>query len=250
MAMRDEFVELAIDDQHIAGRLIAPERAVAAVLFAHGWGGSQQQYLALAREVAGLGCVCMTFDLRGHGRTEEQHDTVSREKNLQDLLAAYDFLARQPGVDAAAIGLVGISYGAYLAAIMSSLRSVRWLALRAPALYKDGDWELPKQQLHEDPDLLDYRRRFIRSEDNRALKACAGFHGDVLIVESECDDVVPHAVVANYIAACRQARSVTSRRIEGADHALSETPWEQAYTSFLVNWLKEMGIGALTGHDR
>jgi dipeptidyl aminopeptidase/acylaminoacyl peptidase len=47
-------------------------------------------------------------------------------QNLRDLLTAYDFLARQSGVDAAAIGVVGISYGAYLAAIMTSLRSVRW----------------------------------------------------------------------------------------------------------------------------
>ena len=249
MATGNELVEIAVDDQHIAGTLIAPARAGPGVLFAHGWGGSQQQYLALAREVAGLGCVCMTFDLRGHARTDGQRDTVSRDKNLSDLLAAHDFLARQSGVDASAIGVVGISYGAYLAAIMTSLRSVRWLAMRAPALYKDAGWELPKRRLHEDPDLPGYRRRLVRSENNRALHACAGFRGDVLIVESEHDDVVPHAVVANYVAACAQARSVTARLIEGADHALSKKRWERAYTSFLVNWLVEMGIAATNERD-
>ena len=40
-------------------------RARAGVLFVHGWGGSQQQYLARAREIAALGCVCLTFDLAG-----------------------------------------------------------------------------------------------------------------------------------------------------------------------------------------
>lgn len=62
----------------------------------------------------------------------------------------------------------------------------------------------------------------------------------MLIVESEHDDVVPHATIANYVTACAHARSVTSRVIKGADHGLSEERWQRAYTSVLVNWLMEM----------
>src|SRR3712207_7596311 len=47
--------------------------------------------------------------------------------------SAYDALAGRPGVDADAIAVVGSSYGAYLAAVLTSLRPVRWLGLRAPA---------------------------------------------------------------------------------------------------------------------
>src|ERR671916_137724 len=60
-----------------------------AVLFVHGWGGNQQQYLSRARAVADLGFICLTFDLRGHARSDEQRETVSRDNNLTDLLAAY-----------------------------------------------------------------------------------------------------------------------------------------------------------------
>jgi uncharacterized protein len=245
MATRDELLEIAVDDQHIAGTLITPAAAVPGVLFVHGWGGSQQQYLARGRAIAGLGCVCLTFDLRGHARSDSQRETVSRDHNLRDLLAAYDTLARQPGVNASAIGVVGSSYGGYLGAILTSLRSVRWLALRAPALYKDAGWELPKRQLHQDADFLAYRRRPVSPDENRALRACAAFRGDVLIVESEHDNVVPHPVVASYIAACAQARSLTTRLIEAADHGLSEESWQRAYTSLLVSWLVEMVIGAM-----
>jgi dienelactone hydrolase len=247
MGTRDKQIDIPVDGEHIAGTVITPATAVPGLLFVHGWGGSQQQYLARARAVGGLGCVCLTFDLRGHARTDEQRDRVSREDNLRDLLAAYDVLAGQPGVNPSAIGVVGSSYGAYLAAITTSRRPVRWLALRAPALYKDSGWELPKRQLHNDPDLAVYRRRSVRAKDNCALAACAAFRGDVLIVESEHDDIVPHPVIANYVAACAQARSLTSRLIEDADHALSEKSWQRAYTSFLVSWLVEMVVGATDG---
>jgi pimeloyl-ACP methyl ester carboxylesterase len=149
-------------------------------------------------------------------------------------------LAKLPSVDSSAIGVVGSSYGGYLAAILTSMRPVRWLALRAPALYEDHGWELPKVQLNDKMDLTAYRRRLVNPEENRALGACAAFRGDVLIVESENDDVVPHTVIANYVAACVQARSVTSRLLEGAGHGLSEEEWQRAYASVLVKWLAEM----------
>jgi uncharacterized protein len=247
MATRDdELVKVTVDGQQIAGTIVTPAPSVPGLLFVHGWGGSQKQYLNRAREGAGLGCVSLTFDLRGHADSDKQRDTVSRDDNLRDVLAAHDLLAAHPSVDRSAIGLIGSSYGAYLAAIATSLRSVRWLALRAPALYKDTGWELSKVRLNDDPDFAAYRRRHVHWESNRALRACAAFGGDVLIVESEHDDVVPHPVIANYMAAFIGARSLTTRVIAGADHGLTDERWQRAYTSFLVDWLKEMVTGLRT----
>src|SRR5918995_4593370 len=111
MTIHDEPIEIAVDDQQIEGRLVAGISAGPAVLFVHGWGGNQQQYLSRARAVAELGFICLTFDLRGHARTDEQRETVSREHNLRDLLAAYDMLVKHPAVDPASVGVVGSSYG-------------------------------------------------------------------------------------------------------------------------------------------
>lgn len=247
MKLRDERVDIAVGGEPIEGTLLVPEdlrERAPGVLFVHGWGGNQEQYLARARTVAALGCVCLTFDLRGHERTQSQHETVTREENLHDLLAAYDVLARCRAVDTDKIALVGSSYGGYLGAIATTLRRVRWLSLRAPALYKDADWGLPKRKLHLDPDFAAYRRRAHRPVDNRALEACAQFRGDALVVESQHDDIVPHAVVANYVAAFANAHSLTYRVIEGADHGLSSAPWKQAYTDLLATWLKDVTSGA------
>src|SRR3954447_19663007 len=244
MSSLDSPIQIPVEDgRSIPGTLVTPATAMPGVLFVQGWGSGQEQYLARAREIAALGCVCLTFEPRGVAHGDPEHETVTREENLRDILAAYDALSNQTAVDASAIGVVGSSYGGYLAAVLSSLRPVRWLALRVPALYKDEDWALPKRGLDRD-ELAAYRQSAVGAAENRALGACAAFEGDVLIVESERDDVVPHPVIANYMAAFERAHSVTYRVIAGADHGLSEKSWQQAYTSLLVRWATEMVLGA------
>ena len=75
---------------------------------------------------------------------------------------------------------------------------------------------------------------------NRALRACAEFRGDVLLVESEHDDIIPQAVIASYREACMQARSLTYRCIAGADHGLTDDASQREYTALLTQWMGEM----------
>ncbi|MDQ9171925.1 alpha/beta fold hydrolase [Oxalobacteraceae bacterium R-40] len=249
MPTRESNLDIHVQGEQIAGTLLTPNVLIPGVLFVHGWGGSQEQYVARAKEIAALGCICLTFDLRGHAGTHVQQESVSREDNLHDVLAAYDMLASQPSVDPNAIAVVGSSYGGYLAAILTTMRRVEWLALRVPALYMDSGWELPKQQLHQDQDLDTYRKSLIPAAENRALRACAAYRGDVLIIESELDNTVPHEVIANYLEACIKPRSLTYRVIQDADHGLSEESMQRAYTGLLVKWMTEMILGSREGND-
>lgn len=249
MSTREENIDIQVEGGTVAGTIISPDVQVPGVLFVHGWGGSQEQYVARAKEIAALGCVCLTFDLSGHAGTQVQQETVSREKNLADVLAAYDTLAAYGNVDSSAIAVVGSSYGGYLSAILTSMRPVKWLALRVPALYMDSGWELPKRQLHKDQDLDTYRQSLIPAAENKALRACAAYPGDVLVIESELDDIVPHAVISNYVEACIQPRSLTYRVIKGADHGLSTDAGQRAYTALLVNWMTEMIFGARAANE-
>lgn len=244
MQTRERHVDILVGSDRIDGTLVAPGAEVPGVLFVHGWGATQRQYLARAREIAALGCVCLTLDLSGHARTEAQREKVSRERNLRDVLGGFEILVAHPQVDRERIAVVGSSYGGYLAAILTEARAVRWLGLRAPALYRDAGWQLPKLQLHLEQDLVTYRRSFVPATGNRALRACARFPGDVLIVESERDDVVPQPVIASYRAACTEARSLTYRCIRGADHALSDEASQREYTQLLTQWFSEMLAGA------
>jgi pimeloyl-ACP methyl ester carboxylesterase len=243
MPTRDEPVYMRVEEEHILGTLISPGSLLPGVLFVHGWGGDQRQYVARARELATLGCTCLTFDLRGHAQTQARREFVSREDSMRDIVAAYDFLAAQRNVDSDSIAVVGSSYGGYLAALLTALRPVKWLALRVPALYKDSEWSVPKLRLRSEQDLEKYRRQPVGPEESKALRACRAFTGDVLIVESEHDTVIPHQVIVNYREACISARSLTYRLIEGADHGLSNEAWKAAYTLLLVNWFGEFVFG-------
>jgi pimeloyl-ACP methyl ester carboxylesterase len=246
MSTRDEVLKIAVGDHHIAGTLIVPDTRMPGVLFLHGWGGNQMQYAPRAREISAIGCVCLTVNMRGHAETEREHSSVTREDNLQDVVASFDRLVSEPAVDKDQVAVVGSSYGGYLGTILTTVRAVRWLALRAPALYKDTDWEEPKLRLRELQPLEAYRRSTLRSTDNRALRAAAAYEGDVLIVESGRDDVIPHEVIGNYRNAFKHARSITYRVIHDADHGLTNPAWRHAYTTMLVNWITEMIAGERT----
>ena len=243
MGTRLRHIRIPTGDRSIAGTLVAPNTMVPGALLVHGWDGSQEQYLARAHAIAALGCICLTIDLRGHASDKEHRDTVTREDNLSDMMAAYDLLVSHPAVDPDSVVLVGSSYGGYLAAVLSALRPVRWMALRAPALYKDDDWLVPKQNLDRQ-ELARYRALQLSPDSNRALAASLLFKGDVMLVESEVDHIVPHAVIENYRTAFVRSRSMTYRVLQGADHSLSKPESSEAYTATLVKWMKEMLDGA------
>ncbi|WP_088156822.1 alpha/beta hydrolase family protein [Achromobacter xylosoxidans] len=240
---------LEVDDVSLEATFLTPQDKVPGVLFIHGWGGSQEFDLSRAKGIAALGCVCLTFDLRGHAGTQAQQLQVTREDNLRDVVAAYDRLSLHSALDSGSIAVVGSSYGGYLAALLCTLRRVRWLALHVPALYRDDEWLVPKNQLNRET-LRAYRSAYVAPEANRALAACTEFSGDVLLVEAEHDIYIPHSTIMSYRSAFRRSHSLTHRIIDGADHALTEKPAQRAYTSILVNWVTEMVTGARMGEGR
>lgn len=244
MNSRKETMSIAVEPGvSIDGVLVSAPALLPGVLIVHGWDSDQAHYQLRAEDVSSLGCVCLTFDLRGHGRHEALRASVTREQNLCDVLAAFDILANHAAVDRRSMALIGTSYGGYLAAIASSLREVRWLALRVPAPYPDDDWDAPKQSL--DRDMLHAYRSEVRPPgSDRALAACVAFTGDALVVGSALDETVPSPGIASFVRSFQNARSLTYRSLESADHALSDVRSQRAYDTLLSVWLAEMILGA------
>ena len=96
MQLHDNAVHISVRGGDIAGTLVSPPALLPGVLLVHGWGGSQQQYQQLVRELASLRCVCLTFDMSGHVATQSRRESVTREDNFVDIVVVYDFLTVHP----------------------------------------------------------------------------------------------------------------------------------------------------------
>lgn len=214
-----------------------PAVPVPAALFLHGWGADRQEMAGPMAEAAALGFACLGYDLRGHGASAHQRETVTPRHGLVDAEAALGLLTDMPGVDPRALALVGTSFGAWLALLLSARRPVRWLVLRVPALYPDSAWDQPKESLA--PAMLErYRRQPPTAADDRALAAAEAFTGEVLVVWSGNDEILPPDQCAAFNGAFPNAAALTVRRINGADHGLGRRQWRAEYRTLLRDWLQ------------
>ena len=142
---------VSADGQRLAGSLFRPRaqerRPAGGVLLLHPLGSNRAACTSQAAALTARGLVVLSLDLRGHGASvsETVPDTRAFSARLdanldaseQDARAALAFLARQPRVDAARIGVVGAGLGAFVAAraahaAAGSAPGPRALVLRSP----------------------------------------------------------------------------------------------------------------------
>jgi dienelactone hydrolase len=175
-------------------------------MFIHGLSADQFGYQIRARAVSDpLGLVCLTFDLSGHGASGSGLHYLSPRDHLVDVVAAYDVLASHPAVDPARIGVCGASYGGYLATLLSGERAVSRLLLRAPALYDDDQVDQP---------LRGRRTSSAEAGSTMATRNLARFAGEVMILASGADEVIPPTVITAALPAAFRGR-VTGHRTVG-----------------------------------
>jgi len=92
------------------------------LVLCHGFGGSCRGagHPELAKALEQAGYVVLRFDFRGCGQSEGRRGDVIVDEEIADLRHALDFLATQPAVDAARIGVIGASLGGSVAIEVAS----------------------------------------------------------------------------------------------------------------------------------
>ena len=233
-------ISFKVNRETLAGNIFYPpkiKKLNPAVLFIHGWQSNQTGYFPRAEAGTKEDAICLTFDLRGHGQSAGDLKTFSRKDHLNDVLAAYDFLVSQPQVDKNKIGVVGASYGGYLASILTSRRKIKWLVLRVPALYSNTDFDLPTALLIEQKGEDIFKQKFLE-ENNFVLESLKRYLNHALLIECGKDQIIPPQIILNYKKALQNNQNFIYELLKNADHSLSKKKDKLAFINLLGKYFR------------
>lgn len=244
--MSKKVLAFDVDGLTLVGNLYWPDGPAKslALLILHGWTGTQNEWGA--KEFSKHGYICMTFGLRGHTNSEGDINTAKTSDFFNDTVSAYDVFKKEIGDKKVAV--VGNSFGAYLGVLLSEVRDVYCLSLRAPANYKDEDFDFSKMERTgtDNPVVSKWRNNKLTTAQNRALKTLHEFSGPIQIIEAENDQVVPHQTVQNYIHAISDKTKLEYILWKDAPHSIGDSSIEQReilqneYYKMLLNWLNKI----------
>jgi dipeptidyl aminopeptidase/acylaminoacyl peptidase len=207
--------------------LVAPvadgDRPAPAVIVMHGWGGNAAMMLPLARPLRDAGFAALYVDARCHGASDGD-SFASLPRFAEDIEHAADWLARQPGIDAARISVIGHSVGAGAALLAATRRPglaavVSIAAFSHPATMMRR-WfaarRIPERTVGRY--ILGFVEKTIghRFDDIAPVSTIARVRCPVLLVHGESDDVVPLSEARQLLAA--RADNAVELRVIGGSH--------------------------------
>jgi len=116
---------------------------LAGILISHGFLSAKEEFGELPQNLASKGYIVMTYDFRGHGKSDGLKGFYNFESHLNDIERAFNLLLSQDNIDKEKIALIGHSMGctASLRFINESplAKNIKTLILLAPPRkFSDG----------------------------------------------------------------------------------------------------------------
>ena len=231
----------------LTGLLEIPVSAVRSyALFAHCFTCSKDNLAAarIARALADLGIAVLRFDFTGLGNSKGDFSSTNFSSNLQDLMAAANYLEQQY---AAPTLLIGHSLGgsAVLAVAQDLLAVKALVTIGAPAtaahikhLFADSYHALKHQssvQIELGGRSFNIQRQFIDDlEKYNSVAHIQSLRKALLVFHSPLDKVVSIDEAARIFTAAKHPKSFVS--LDHADHLLSNPEDSQYVAEVLSAW--------------
>ncbi|MFD1730260.1 alpha/beta hydrolase family protein [Deinococcus malanensis] len=188
----------------------------------HGFTGQRvephRNFVLFSRLLASSGVASLRFDFRGSGESQGDFSEMTVSREVQDTVAAFEYMRRQPRLDPERVMLLGFSMGAMVASL--SLAQVRphRLALWAPALPEL--WLAHLRGGYMPSTITDMNgwplgREFLMEVTRvRPLEAAAAWSGVAHVVHGDADETCPQSM------ACAMPRpwAVTRREFQVRAH--------------------------------
>ena len=234
--------------ESLTGLLEIPVNTVRSyALFAHCFTCSKDNLAAarIARALADLGIAVLRFDFTGLGNSKGDFSSTNFSSNLQDLMAAANYLEQQY---AAPTLLIGHSLGgSAVLAVAQDLPAVKAVVtIGAPAtaahikhLFADSYYALkhqPSVQIELGGRSFNIQRQFIDDlEKYNSVAHIQSLRKALLVFHSPLDKVVSIDEAARIFTAAKHPKSFVS--LDHADHLLSSPEDSQYVAEVLSAWV-------------
>ncbi len=248
---------------HIPDTLKNRERAPGVVMF-HGFAGNKVEnhrlFVQTARSLSGSGFVVLRFDFRGSGDSDGDFEDMTIPGETSDAEKVLTYLARQRWVNNEAVGVLGLSMGGRVGAILASKdKRVKFLILYSAALsplrprfMSDADVEARKamEKALNSGGAVKVREGwylkkpfFDTVDDTVPLDVIHRISVPILIVHGEKDEVVP---LSDSTKAFEIVKSLNRKNelhiIRGGDHVFLEKEHTQEVIKKTQDWLSSLKL--------
>jgi len=221
------------------------------VVFFHGFTGDRMEshwlFVKCSRALARAGVASLRFDFFGSGESEGEFHQATLESEIADAEVAVDFMRREGGIDSSRVGLLGLSLGGAIGALIAPRVRARALVLwaapaRLPYLQNLADrYSRPLPDSNDTREYAGHRvsHRFLEAVDRYdPLVGVASFSGPTLIMHPECDEYLPLSNPEDYYRASR-AGVKDKIIIPHADHTFTAVAWESHVIDCSVKWFQK-----------
>src|SRR5579863_2766779 len=220
----------------------------AGVAFFHGFTGDRMEshwlFVKCARALERAGIASLRFDFFGSGESEGDFRDATIETEIEDAQDAVDFFRREGGIDGERLGLLGLSLGGAIAALVAERARARALVLWAAVARLQHLRTLGDSLSRPLPNNLSAREyagheispRFLDSADYLdPLGAVARFTRPTLIVHPEQDEHLDLSHPEDYL---RSSAAALKEKVivAGANHTFDSVTWEQEVIARGVEW--------------
>jgi len=242
---------------HVPDSLKKENKAPAIAMF-HGFTGHKSEahrfFIHVARALCNAGYIVLRFDFRGSGDSDGEFEDMTVPEEVSDAVRAIDFLSDLTITDPKKIGVIGLSMGGRVAAILASRdKRIKFIILYSAALDSLKEEFLSRLEKRDLKKLEDgeavhigngwyLKKRFFETVDSPVpLEVLDKIEIPTLIIHGDSDKVVPlDAAKKGYRILRTLHRKNELYIVKGGDHTFTRKEHTQEVIEKTLNWLNSL----------
>jgi len=255
--------------QQLIGILHVPDdlksgKKVPGIAMFHGFTGQKSEahrlFVYVATALCRAGYVVLRFDFRGSGDSDGEFEDMTVPEEVSDAVQALAFLSERESVNSEMMGVIGLSMGGRVAAILASKdRRVKFVVLYSAALtplrqrFLEGLDKGSLDRLENGEAVMIsngwyLKKPFFETLDTPVpLEVMNMITAPILIVHGDADEVVPQEGAQRGYEVVKSLNSKNELYVvKGGNHVFSRREHTQEVTEKTLEWLRHALVPRLT----